>query len=76
MTAAPEPAAATATAVDLAAEPSTVVDLATTSVRELNAELHAPGKRHYDVLAPHGAHAVAAGIDTDMCVLKVAMDAF
>jgi glutamate synthase domain-containing protein 3 len=45
-----------------------VVDLATTSIRELNAELHAPTARHYEVLAPQGAHAVAAGIHADISV--------
>jgi methylamine---glutamate N-methyltransferase subunit B len=49
-------------------EVSTVVDLAATSVRELNAELHAPTARHYEVLQPQGAHAVAVGIHTDVTV--------
>ncbi len=39
-----------------------VVDLAATSVRALNAELHAPSVRAYEVLHPAGAHAVAAGL--------------
>jgi glutamate synthase domain-containing protein 3 len=39
-----------------------VVDLAQGSVRALNAELHAPGAGAYEVLHPHGAHAVAAGL--------------
>ncbi|MHA6781625.1 GltB/FmdC/FwdC-like GXGXG domain-containing protein [Pseudonocardia saturnea] len=49
-------------------ETPTVVDLATTTVRELNAELHAPGSHHYEVLNPAGAHAVAAGIHADLTV--------
>jgi len=49
-------------------ETSTVVDLDVTTVRELNAELHAPTARRYEVLRPQGAHAVAAGIDTDIAV--------
>ena len=40
-----------------------VVDLASSSVRELNAELHAPTARRYRVRSPRGAHAVAVGID-------------
>jgi methylamine---glutamate N-methyltransferase subunit B len=42
------------------------VDLADTPLRELNAGLHAvdgDGPRHWRVLNPRGAHAVAAGID-------------
>lgn len=58
----------TATVVDLATESSTVVDLAKTSIRELNTELHAPTSRRYDVLNPQGAHAVAAGIDADITI--------
>jgi glutamate synthase domain-containing protein 3 len=49
-------------------ETPTVVDLAATSIRELNAELHAPTARHYEVLAPQGAHAVAVGIRADITV--------
>jgi len=44
-----------------AVEPQ-VVDLAGSSVRALNAELHAPGARAYEVLHPDGAHAIAAGL--------------
>jgi glutamate synthase domain-containing protein 3 len=51
-----------------AAGPPTVVDLAATSIRELNSELHAPTARHYEVLHPQGAHAVAAGVATDIRV--------
>jgi methylamine---glutamate N-methyltransferase subunit B len=39
-----------------------VVDLAGSSVRALNAELHAPGAGAYEVLRPDGAHAIAAGL--------------
>jgi glutamate synthase domain-containing protein 3 len=39
-----------------------VVDLAGTSLRALNAELHAPTTTSYEVLNPKGAHAIAAGV--------------
>lgn len=45
-----------------------VVDLATGSVRELNAELHAPGAARYEVLHPQGAHAVAAGVNAPLTI--------
>ena len=38
------------------------VDLTTTSVRELNAELHAPTARRYEVHNPRGAEAIAVGL--------------
>ena len=38
------------------------IDLAQSSVRELNAELHAPAAARYEVLNPQGAHAVAVGV--------------
>jgi methylamine---glutamate N-methyltransferase subunit B len=38
------------------------VDLAMTSVRELNAELHKPSARRYEVHNPRGAEAIAVGI--------------
>ncbi|GAA4797114.1 protein glxC [Actinomycetospora chlora] len=44
------------------------VDLATSTVRELNAELHDPSAKVYEVLEPGGAHAVAAGVDTGITV--------
>lgn len=50
------------------AAPATVVDLAHTSVRELNAALHAPTARRYEVLHPQGAHAVAVGIHAELTV--------
>jgi glutamate synthase domain-containing protein 3 len=45
-----------------------VVDLVTTSVRELNQRLHdlaggAPGPRRFRILNPSGAHALACGLD-------------
>jgi len=47
-----------------------VVDLATTPLRELNQRLHdlagAPGPRHWRVLNPSGAHAIACGIDAEI----------
>jgi glutamate synthase domain-containing protein 3 len=46
------------------------VDLAQTSLRELNSRLHelagAPGPRHWRVRNPGGEHAVAAGLDADI----------
>jgi glutamate synthase domain-containing protein 3 len=45
---------------------SKLVDLAVTPLRELNAALHAVGEdgpRHWRVVNPRGAHALAAGID-------------
>ena len=45
----------------------TVVDLASTSLRELNRRLHEPpGPRRWLVLNPNGAHAVAAGLDAEL----------
>jgi methylamine---glutamate N-methyltransferase subunit B len=48
-----------------------VVDLATTSVRELNQRLHdladgEPGSRHFRIVNPNGAHAVACGLDAEI----------
>ena len=48
-----------------------VVDLGVTSLRELNQRLHdladgAPGPRHWRVLNPSGAHAIACGIDAEI----------
>jgi methylamine---glutamate N-methyltransferase subunit B len=47
-----------------------VVDLAETSLRELNQRLHdlafSPGPVHWRVLNPNGAHAVACGLDADV----------
>jgi glutamate synthase domain-containing protein 3 len=48
-----------------------VADLATTSLRELNQRLHglagdAPGPRHFRVVNPSGAHAVACGLDAEL----------
>jgi len=44
------------------------LDLGTTPVRALNAELHAPAAKAYEVLHPDGAHAIAVGIDTEITV--------
>jgi glutamate synthase domain-containing protein 3 len=44
------------------------VDLAVSSVRELNAELHAPTSKSYEVRNPSGAHAIAAGVDAEITV--------
>ena len=47
-----------------------LVDLATTSLRELNQRLHelarSPGPRAWRVVHPNGAHAVACGLDADV----------
>jgi methylamine---glutamate N-methyltransferase subunit B len=47
-----------------------VVDLETTSLRELNQRLHdlasAPGPRHWRIVNPSGAHAVACGLDAEI----------
>jgi glutamate synthase domain-containing protein 3 len=47
-----------------------VVDLAVTPLRELNQRLHdladSPGPRHWRILNPNGAHAVACGLDADV----------
>jgi glutamate synthase domain-containing protein 3 len=47
-----------------------VVDLATTSLRELNQRLHelaeTPGPSHWRIVNPGGAHAVACGLDADV----------
>jgi methylamine---glutamate N-methyltransferase subunit B len=42
--------------------PDLKVDLATTTVRELNAELHEPTARRYEVYNPRGAEAIAVGL--------------
>jgi glutamate synthase domain-containing protein 3 len=45
------------------------VDLATTPLRELNQRLHDvgdSGPRHWRILNPNGAHAVACGLDADI----------
>ena len=47
-----------------------VVDLELSSLRDLNQRLHdltaGPGPRHWRVLNPNGAHAVACGVDADV----------
>ncbi|QJY44434.1 glutamate synthase [Pseudonocardia broussonetiae] len=45
-----------------------VIDLASSTVRELNSELHAPSADAYEVLNPRGAHAVAAGLHHPIAV--------
>jgi methylamine---glutamate N-methyltransferase subunit B len=59
----------TAPAVETAG--AEVVDLATTSLRELNQRLHdlaggAPGPARWSVHNPNGAHSVACGIDAEI----------
>jgi glutamate synthase domain-containing protein 3 len=58
------------TAVAAAQETVEVVDLETTSVRELNQRLHdlakAPGPRAWRIVNPSGAHALACGLDADV----------
>jgi glutamate synthase domain-containing protein 3 len=58
------------TAVDEATSVE-VVDLATTPLRELNQRLHdladgRAGPRHWRVVNPNGAHAIACGLDADV----------
>jgi glutamate synthase domain-containing protein 3 len=57
-------------AVAATTEAVEVVDLETTSVRELNQRLHdlarEPGPRHWRILNPNGAHALACGLDADI----------
>ena len=48
-----------------------VVDLGTTSLRELNQRLHdlgrgAPGPERFRIVNPNGAHAVACGLDAEI----------
>ena len=47
-----------------------VVDLETTSLRDLNQRLHdvatTPGPRHWRIVNPSGAHAVACGLDAEI----------
>ncbi|HJF15802.1 MAG TPA: glutamate synthase [Enteractinococcus helveticum] len=43
-------------------------DLSQHTVRELNAELHAPTAKNYKVLKPMGVHSVAVGINDDINV--------
>ena len=52
----------------LKARPEEIVDLAVTPLRELNQRLHdlrntTAGPRHWRVVNPNGAHAIAAGLD-------------
>lgn len=44
------------------------IDLAEVGVRALNAELHAPTASSYEVLHPHGAHSIAAGVHDEIDV--------
>jgi len=46
----------------------TTIDLATTTLRQLNQTLHDAGRGDFVVTNPRGAHAVAAGITTDISV--------
>jgi len=47
-----------------------IVDLATTSLRDLNQRLHdlahTPGPGHWRIVNPNGAHAVACGLDAEI----------
>jgi methylamine---glutamate N-methyltransferase subunit B len=55
-----------------ATAPATVVDLGSSSVRDLNQALHAPDAAlraaHWRVLNPRGAHSVACGLTEDLSV--------
>ena len=48
--------------------PVTTIDLAQTSLRDLNQVLHRAQQRSFRVLNPRGAHSVAVGIDTGITV--------
>lgn len=53
----------------MATEVAELVDLATTSLRELNQrlhEIHGDEPTHWRVLHPNGAHAVACGLDAEV----------
>ena len=57
--------------VQLGADAGLIVDLAATSLRELNGRLHAlagddPDPRRWRIESPNGAHAVACGLDADI----------
>ncbi|HLF68735.1 MAG TPA: hypothetical protein VI503_05265 [Gaiellaceae bacterium] len=60
----------TAASLPATQEAVEVVDLERVSLRELNQRLHdlsaVPGPRHWRVLNPNGAHAIACGIDADV----------
>lgn len=45
-----------------------IVDLATSPLRALNSELHAPTARSYEVMRPQGAHAIAAGVHAPLTI--------
>ncbi|MEU9456875.1 glutamate synthase [Streptomyces sp. NPDC048277] len=47
---------------------ATLIDLATTPVRELNQALHAPDADEWRVVNPRGAHAVACGVRDNLTV--------
>ena len=51
-----------------ASDPITTIDLAETSLRDLNQTLHRAEQGSFRVLNPRGAHAVACGIDSDISV--------
>jgi len=46
----------------------TTIDLAVSTVRELNAELHAPAAQAYEVRNPQGAHALAVGVTAPLTI--------
>jgi methylamine---glutamate N-methyltransferase subunit B len=56
---------------------ATTIDLATTTVRELNARLHrvrqGSNEKLWRIVNPRGLHSVAVGIDTPMQVRSKAM---
>jgi glutamate synthase domain-containing protein 3 len=56
------------TAVEAEAlEDIALVDLAATTLRDLNGKLHHPGaQRRWRIVNPNGAHAVACGLDADL----------
>lgn len=48
---------------------TSVIDLSTTTLRELNQELHNATGGSFEVINPRGAHAVAAGVTAEIDVL-------
>jgi len=53
---------------DVSSSASTVLDFQTSSLREINQTLHDETTGSFTIVNPRGAHAVAAGIDSDIQV--------
>ena len=50
----------------MAATSSTLLDLSATTLREVNAQLHAASTGSFEIANPAGAHALACGLDGDL----------